>query len=81
MNKTVLIKVDLEDNLSSNLNDAFQNVDQVIKEQNDQGFKVVSVTPLTAGVKEYESTENQSYGYGYSFTTGLIIVFEEIQFD
>lgn len=81
MNITVLVKVDLEDNHSNKLDEAFNNVDREIKEQNSNGYKVVSVTPLTASGKDYDDTENQSYGYGYSFTTGILIVFEEIKQD
>ena len=78
MNRTVLVKVDLEDNYSHKLDEAFQQVDEIINENNNQGYKVVSVTPLTASGNYYDNSENQSYGYGYSFTTGILIVFEEI---
>ncbi|WPR76264.1 hypothetical protein [Algoriphagus sp. NG3] len=79
MNRTVLVKVDLEDNYSHKLDEAFQQVDEIINENNNQGYKVVSVTPLTASGNYYDNSENQSYGYGYSFTTGILIVFEEIE--
>lgn len=78
MNKTVLVKVDLEDNYSHKLDEAFQHVDEIINENNNQGFKVVSLTPLTASGNFFDDSENKSYGYGYSFTTGIIIVFEKI---
>jgi hypothetical protein len=79
MNRTVLVKVDLEDNYSHKLDEAFQQVDEIINQNNNQGFKVVSVTPLTASGNYYDNSENESYGYGYSFTTGILIVFEEIE--
>lgn len=78
MNKTVLIKVDLEGNWPNKLEEAYKNIEKTIENYNNQGYKVVSITPLTAGVKDYDSSENQSYGYGYSFTTGILIVFENI---
>jgi hypothetical protein len=79
MNRTVLVKVDLEDNYSHKLDEAFQQVDEIINQNNNQGYKVVSVTPLTASGNYYDNSENESYGYGYSFTTGILIVFEEIE--
>jgi hypothetical protein len=79
MNRTVLVKVDLEDNHSHKLNEAFQEVDEIINQNNNQGYKVVSVTPLTASGNYYDNSENESYGYGYSFTTGILIVFEEVE--
>lgn len=78
MNKTVLVKVDLEDNYSHKLDEAFEKVDEIINKQNNQGYKVVAVTPLIASGNYYDNSENQSYGYGYSFTTGILIVFEKI---
>ena len=79
MNKTVLVKVDLEDNYNNKLNEAFQQVDEIITQNNNQGYKVISVTPLTASGNYYDNGDNVSYGYGYSFTSGILIVFEEIE--
>jgi hypothetical protein len=74
MNRTVLVNVNLEDNYSYMLDKAFQEVDEIINQNNNQGYKVVSVTPLTASGKYTEYT----IGYGYSFTTGILIVFEKL---
>jgi len=76
MNKTVLIDVDLE--YSHDLKQAYENVEMEIERHNSNGYKVVSVTPITGGKYDYSNSENESYGYGYSYTTGILIVFEEI---
>jgi hypothetical protein len=82
MNRTILVNVNLKDNHSHNLKEAFEQVQQTVNEQNAQGYKVVSVTPLTGSDyrSDYDNSENQSYGYGYgySFTTGIILIFEQI---
>ncbi|MCB0447722.1 MAG: hypothetical protein KDD03_09465 [Gelidibacter sp.] len=82
MNRTILVNVNLEGNYNHNLNEAFEQVRQAVDEQNAQGYKVVSVTPLTGSDSsfDYDNSENQSYGYGYgiSFTTGIILIFEEV---
>jgi len=78
MNRTVLIKVELEDNNFQRLKEAFEKVEATIQEHNSEGYKVISVTALTSSGSYYDDKENQSYGYGYSFTSGLLIVFEEI---
>ena len=77
MNRVEFVKVDLEGNYDHTLREAFEKVKRVIEDFNDQGYKVVTVTPLTGSDNYYDDTENRSYGYGYSFTTGILIVFEE----
>ena len=81
MNKVELVDVNLEDNYSVNLKEAYQKVDSIIESYNTNGYRVVSVTPLTGSGYHYDDNEKTSYGYGYSFTTGILIVFEEIQED
>ena len=61
MNKTVLVKVDLEDNHSHRLNEAFEQVDETVNQHNNQGYKVVSVTPLTASGNYYDNTDALIY--------------------
>ena len=78
MNKTVLVKINLENNRESDLIQAYDKVNNIIHEHNELGYKVVSVTPLTASDYSYDDADSKSYGYGYSFTNGIIIVFEKI---
>jgi len=79
MNKTVLIDVDMDGSYKYKLQEAFKKVDKTIVKYNSDGYKVVSMLPLIAGDYEINEEENKSYGYGYSFTSGIIIVFEEIE--
>jgi hypothetical protein len=76
MNKVEIIKVELAGNYLSKLNKAQQEVENVINRYNDHKYKVVSVTPLTGSYSE-DGTYRYN-GYGYSFTIGIMIVFEKI---
>ena len=79
MNKTVLVKINLENNKEADLTEAYDKVYNIIQKHNELGYKVVSVTPLTASDYTYDDADSKSYGYGYSFTNGIIIVFEKIK--
>lgn len=75
-NPVELIKVDLENNYPEKLQEAFVKVRSTINDYNKRGYKVLSICPLAGSKYNYESYP-QSYGYGYSFTNGIIIVFEK----
>ena len=81
MNHIELIKVNLEGNYTSRLKEAYEKVDSIVSKLNNKGYKVVTITPLTGSENYYDDTENKSYGYGFSFTIGLLVVFEEISTD
>lgn len=78
MNKVELVKVDLENNYTHRLEEAHRKVSRLVEVNNRLGFKVISITPLITNNSEYQNMENESYGFGYSFTSGLLVVFEEI---
>ncbi|EZH73655.1 hypothetical protein ATO12_17110 [Aquimarina atlantica] len=79
MNKTEFIKAKIEDDtLHYKSEKVFEEVSKVIERNNIDGYKVVSVTPLISGYNNHSDDENQSYGYGFSYTSGVIIVFEKI---
>lgn len=78
MNQVVLVKVDLEGNWPHQVTNAFESVEKAVEGMNAKGYKVVTVTPLISSNEEHSDTENKSYGLGYSYTSGILIVFEEI---
>ncbi len=51
------------------LNDDLQIVLEAL---NNDGYSIVSVTPITSGKDNYRN--GVGYGYGYSYTEGLIVV-------
>ena len=55
----------------------YKNIRAYIEKYNKENYKVVSVTPLTSSNYHSDDTENKSFGYGYSFTSAIIIVFEK----
>ena len=77
MNQIETISVNFEGNKKHKIEDAFKIVKETIKKYNENNYKVVSVTPLTSSDYYSDDTENKSFGYGYSFTSAIIIVFEK----
>lgn len=58
-----------------------------ISELNDEGYEVISITPITSGAYEFreisssarmlretEEIEGGGYGYGFSFTSGVLLL-------
>lgn len=78
MNETVLIAANLEGKNSLAGTSVFVDVSEKIGEYNDKGYRVVSVTPLTGSSNFWDNSKNESYGYGESFTIGILIIFEKI---
>jgi hypothetical protein len=65
-----------------------EELNTAIKELNTDGYEVVSVTPITSGQYDSHFSEGNgfkkkgmkgSYGYGYSYTEGLIITAKRTQ--
>jgi hypothetical protein len=57
-----------------------EDLSSAVKTLNDEGYEVVSVTPVTSGAYEYkkgtfwgEGEGGYAYGYGYSYTNSLIV--------
>lgn len=73
MNKTAFVK--FEFNVPC-LDFACMEVDKVIKQYNNEGYKVVSITPITGS--ERADDIYPAYNYYINFTRGVIIVFEKI---
>lgn len=73
MNKVEVIEVDMD--RSDGLKVADKKMSDLVEEYNENGFKVISVSPISKGY--YDSAENQSYGYSY--TAGFLIVFEQFK--
>lgn len=51
-----------------------KDVESGVKQLNDEGYEVQSVLPVTSGDYWWNREVNLSYGYGYSFTEGVIII-------
>lgn len=61
---------------------------RAVEEYNDKGFEVVSVTPIISGAYNFKVQEGTGYkkhafkatyafGYGFSFTEGLTVIFKK----
>lgn len=77
MNKVVIVETDLS-NSKKTLPALNHELKHIIEKHNEDGYKVVTVTPLTEGHYDYQEDDNKSYGYGYSYTTGIVVVFEKV---
>tara|TARA_R110002012_G_scaffold67545_4_gene175988 strand:- start:791 stop:1000 length:210 start_codon:yes stop_codon:yes gene_type:complete len=66
-----------------------QSIDKAVSTLNSEGYKVVSVTPITSGEYDWktkvdtftgngEGGYGYAYGYGYSYTEGVTIIGEKI---
>lgn len=73
MNKTAFVQ--FEFNVPF-LNLAYEEVDKVIKQYNNEGYKVVSITPITGS--ERADDIYPEYNYYITFTRGVILVFEKV---
>lgn len=73
MNKTAFVEFEFNVSL---LEFACDEVDKVIKQYNNEGYKVVSITPITGS--ERADDIYPGYNYYITFTRGVIIVFEKI---
>lgn len=74
MNITELIRVNLEDSHSFRLDTLDKLVSEAVSRRNEEGYKVVSMTPLTGSNAE---SSTKSYCFGVSFTIGMLITFEK----
>ncbi|QFT13443.1 hypothetical protein [Vibrio sp. THAF190c] len=63
---------------------------KAVEEFNLDGYEVLSVTPITSGNYNYEVQEGNNfkskayksgyaYGYGFSYTEGLTVVFKKVE--
>ena len=76
MNKIETIKVDLQNGTQSAITDLHKKLNKLITENNKKGYKVISVTPLTSG--EFDMGDGGSGGFGFGYTSGLVVVFEKV---
>lgn len=74
MNITELIRVSLEDSHSFRLDELEKQVAETVARRNEEGYKVISMTPLTGSNAE---SNTESYCFGVSFTIGMLITFEK----
>lgn len=51
-----------------------QDLQAVLDVLDKGGFRVLSMTPVTSGAYQYDDHLYTAYGYGYSYTRGLVIV-------
>jgi len=42
-----------------------------------QGYELFSITPITSGAYKHKSVASRSYGYGYSYTEGIMVVLKK----
>jgi hypothetical protein len=65
-----------------------EDMQSAIRNLNDEGYEVVSITPVSSGKYEYKWAQQKGssncggsgfgYGYGFSYTEGLTIVAKKI---
>lgn len=48
-----------------------QDVQQAVDSLNEEGFEVISLTPIESGAYNWSA---EGYSYGYSYTEGIIIL-------
>ena len=77
MNKVETIKVDLQNGTQSAISNLHKTLKELVAKNNKAGYKVISVTPLTSG--EFDMGDGQSGGFGFGYTSGLVVVFEKVQ--
>jgi hypothetical protein len=73
MNKTAFIEFEFN---VPYLEFAYEKVDKVIKQYNNEGYKVVSITPITGSEKADDIYPGNHYYI--TFTRGVILVFEKV---
>lgn len=73
MNRVVTVKADFKGEWGHELSGLEKNVREVIDDHNKDGFKVVSITNI---IGSHQSTDGD-YPYAESYTTGVLIVFED----
>ena len=57
------------------------DLSEVVSGLNNEGYEIVSVTPITSGSYNWEynvGSGGYSYGYGYSYTNSLIVTAKKI---
>lgn len=65
------------------------DLNKVVSQLNDEGFEVISITPITSGNYNYDHNFSSGgfesngyggygYGYGYSYTSSLIVVAKKV---
>ncbi len=80
MNKVVYVPAFFRNGSDSIIDDEAlaENVRESIEELNQEGYEVLSVTPVTSAEYKSGGEYNLSYGYGYSYTSSLIIIAKRI---
>lgn len=73
-NSVSVVKTNMEGDRGYKVENLHKEGDEEINRMNRQGYKVISVTPLTGG--SYVDTEKSSYGI--SFTIGILIGFKVV---
>ena len=76
MNKVETIKVNLKAGELHEIDSLDAQLKSLISNYNNDGYKVISITPLTSG--EYEMGDIDAGGFGFGYTSGLIVVFEKV---
>jgi len=53
-----------------------KDLQETVENLNKDGYEVISVTQVISGAYNWKSqtTPSSSYGYGYSYTDGLIVI-------
>ena len=80
INEVALIKASQRYDGEPDLDQLKRDLENTIHEYNQGDFTVVSVTPITKGKYDsgtYGSEDDSAYGYGFSYTSGLIVTFEK----
>ena len=49
-------------------------IEEAVAKLDNEGFKVISVTPVVSGKYSYGAMIEGGYGFGYSYTSGVTIL-------
>jgi len=78
MNKIEIIQADLKENKKAQFTTLKKEMEKLITSYNKKGYKVNSIIPLTSGEYEMIMDLDSTGGFGFGYTSGIIIVFEKV---
>ena len=76
MNRVVLIEHSVQGDFSTDRTKLASKVREEVEFQNGEGYKVQSITPITANE---QTTTSDDYPYVEQFIAGMLIIFEQIE--
>ena len=70
-NKHKVVKIEIDTQTMDS------KLEATINENINEGWLLVSITPITSGISESGGSSSAAYGWGYGFTSHLLITFRD----